>query len=233
MKKRLDKLCSLVDGDICADIGCDHGYLCEMLVEKGVKKIFACEVTTKNVNKAKANITNYINRFCQNVVIYEDKVTYDGGEVSFVLSDGFKNLHILPYCAIIAGMGGELILKILFDDISKLPNTIVLQPMSKIDVVRQEISKYYKIIEDKILFDCGKYYNIIKAVKGQDSLSELEVIFGRTNIQTMHSEFMEYLDNLKSRALKINNEHFKEILSQIKKVEDMYEQNFRVSKNRG
>ena len=79
MKKRLDKLCSLVDGDICADIGCDHGYLCEMLVEKGVKKIFACEVTTKNVNKAKANITNYINRFCQNVVIYEDKVTYDGG----------------------------------------------------------------------------------------------------------------------------------------------------------
>ena len=64
MKKRLDKLCSLVDGNIVADIGCDHGYLCEMLVEKGVKEIYACEVTQKNLEKAKNNIVNYVNRKC-------------------------------------------------------------------------------------------------------------------------------------------------------------------------
>ena len=231
MKKRLDKLCSLVEGNIVADIGCDHGYLCEMLVEKGVNEIYACEVTEKNLEKAKNNIVNYVNRKCRNVQQFDNKIIYDGGKVTFVLSDGFKNLQILPDCAIIAGMGGDLILKILFDNVLKLPNTIVLQPMSKVELVRKTLSDYYKIVEDKVMFDCGKYYKIIKAVKGKDNLSELQLVFGKTNLNEMHSEFIDYLKLQKEHALGINNEHYQKLLSQIQKVEELYEKNFRISKN--
>ncbi len=230
MKKRLQKLCNLTEGDACADIGCDHGYLCEMMVEKGVKDIYACEVTEKNLMKAQKNITNYINRKCKNVVICNNQVTYEGGQVHFVLSNGFKNLQIIPKCVIIAGMGGELILNILLEDKLRLPEILILQPNTKIELVRSTLMQYYQIIEDKVLYDCGKYYNIIKAVKGNDTLTKLEILFGKTNLQTFHKDFIDYLQKMKYNAKKINTEYFKKLLIQIEKVEEMYEQNSRISK---
>ncbi len=221
--KRLKKIASLCQGDICADIGCDHGYLCEMLIDKQVKQIFACEVTTKNLEKAKQNITRYVQKHCKNVSISQNQIQYQGGSVTFVLSNGFRDLQILPECAIIAGMGGDLIINILFENLQKLPNVLVLQPNTKVDKVRTQIIKYYKILEDAILYDGGKYYNIIKAVRGCDSLSELEILFGKTNLQLLHNDFKQYLKSLKAYAKNIKNEKFNKLLSQIEKVEELYE----------
>ena len=220
MKRRLDKICSLCEGNICADIGCDHGYLCEMLIDKHIKEIYACEVTEKNLDKAKNNIVNYVLNHCQNINIKGNTISYQGGNVTFVLSNG---LQILPDCAIIAGMGGDLILNILFDDLNKLPKVIVLQPNTKVDKVRMEIIKYYKIVEDIIVYDCDHYYNVIKAELGKDKLSELEIAFGRTNLKLLHQDFRNYIKYLKDYAKNIKTEKFEKLLSQIEKVEEMYE----------
>lgn len=223
MKKRLTKLCELAEGQVVADIGCDHGFLCEMLIEKGCKEVYACEVTEKNLKKAKDNITIYVKRKKENLIVKDNEIVYDGGKVSFVLSDGFKNLHILPECAIIAGMGGELILNILLENKEKMPKSLVLQPMSKVDKLRKELSNYYHFEEDKILFDCGKYYNILKLTQGTDSLTEMEIIFGRTNLEEKHKDFKDYLKQLKARIGNINREEFNQLRSQIEKVEESYE----------
>ena len=223
MKKRLSKLCDLVEGQVVADIGCDHGFLCEMLIEKGCSEIYACEVTQKNLDKARANITNYVNRNKENIVNYNDEIHYDGGKVSFILSDGFKNLHILPECAIIAGMGGELILNILFENKEKMPEHLVLQPMSKVEKLRKELSNYYTFVEDKILYDCGKYYNIMKLTKGKDILTDLQITFGKTNLELMHKDFKDYLANLKMRICNIKTEEYEKLKSKIEKVEEEYE----------
>ena len=99
----------------------------------------------------------------------------------------------------------------------------MLQPNTKVDKVRTQIIKYYKILEDAILYDGGKYYNIIKAVRGCDSLSELEILFGKTNLQLLHNDFKQYLKSLKAYAKNIKNEKFNKLLSQIEKVEELYE----------
>ena len=223
MKKRLLKLCELVEGQVVADIGCDHGFLCEMLIEKGCSQVYACEVTQKNLEKAKQNITNYIKRKKVNIENYNDEIIYDGGKVGFILSDGFKNLHILPECAIIAGMGGDLILNILFESKEKMPEHLVLQPMSKVDKLRKELSNYYTFVEDKILYDCGKFYNVMKLTKGKDNLTDLEIIFGRTNLELLHKDFKDYLTKLKTRIDNIKTEEYEKLKSQIEKVEENYE----------
>ena len=222
MKKRLSKLCSLVEGKTIADIGCDHGYLCEMLVERDFDKIFACEVTTNNLEKAKENITNYVHRKFKSVTTEQSVLIFKNHKVEFVLSDGFNNLQIVPDCAIIAGMGGELIADILFRDMTKL-QVVVLQPMSKIELLRSKLIEYYEIIEDEVLFDCGKYYNIIKAKRGKDNLTELEVKFGKTNLQNLSPEFKEYLKKIKRVAKEIKTKQYEDLLLQIEKVEEMYE----------
>lgn len=231
MKKRLSKLCSLTNGVSVADIGCDHGYLCEMLIEKNFNNIYACEITNNNLNKAKQNIINYVSRKFNNVNLDQNVLTFQNRKVEFVLSNGFDNLQIVPDCAIIAGMGGELIIDILFKDLNKLPNIVVLQPMSRIEQLRSKLIEQYEIIEDEILFDCGKFYNIIKARRGRDNLSDLEIKFGRTNLQNLTPEFKEYLTKIKSIAKGIKTKQYEDLLIQIEKVEEMYEQNIRIPKN--
>lgn len=231
MKKRLNKLCDLVEGRVVADVGCDHGYLCEMLLCKDVDKIYACEVTQNNLEKAKSNITNYVHRKFENVESGENKLTFGDRAVEFVLSDGFNNLQIVPDCAIMAGMGGELIVDILFRNPNKLPDVVVLQPMSKLEYVRTRLAKHYEIVEDSVLYDCGKFYNVIKAKRGKDKLTSAEVLFGKTNLQVPTQEFMQYLDKIKRVAKEIKTKQYEDLLVQIEKVEEMYEQNFRIPKN--
>lgn len=231
MKKRLTKLSSLVEGDVVADIGCDHGYLCEMLLDKDINKIYACEVTINNLEKAKTNITNYVSRKFDNVKNNDLSLTFGNRSVEFVLSDGFNNLQNALDCAIIAGMGGELIIDILFRDEEKLPKTVVLQPMSKLEYVRKKLAEHYEIVEDSVICDCGKFYNVIKAKRGKDELTEAEIKFGRTNLKNPTIEFKEYLDKIKRIAKEIKTKQYEDLLIQIEKIEGMYEENFRISKN--
>ena len=223
MKKRLQKLMELAEGQTVADVGCDHGYLCEMLTKTNFREISACEVTSKNLHKAKTNITNYVYREFENVENLENKLVFGDKTVSFVLSDGLDNLQKIPDCVIIAGMGGELIANILFKNLEKLPKVVVLQPMSKFEFLRKELSKHYEIMYDSVLYDCGKYYNVIKAKRGECELNELELLFGKTNLKELTPEFKQYLSKLKNNFQKIKTKEFNDLLLQIEKVEELYE----------
>ena len=61
MNKRLEKVSELIDKfDLLADIGCDHGYLGIMALNKGVKFVQFIDNKIGPLNQAKKNCQNMI-----------------------------------------------------------------------------------------------------------------------------------------------------------------------------
>lgn len=142
---------------IFADIGCDHGRLCKMVLDAGkAERILAADLRKPCLDKARALLG-------------------DGAE--YFLGDGLDALNgIVPDVTVISGMGGNTILHILDGKI--LPR-IIISPQNDVYKVRETLTEgAYKIIEDKVVFDKGKFYDIIVLVPGRQTLNELQKTFG-------------------------------------------------------
>ena len=155
---RLREIFSLIDKtDVFADIGCDHGQLCKMVLDSGkAHRILAVDISEACLNKAKALL---------------------GDNAEYYLGDGLCPLgEIVPDVTVISGMGGNTILHIL--DGCALPELIV-SPHNDAYRVRETLTQNgYCIIEDKVVIDNGKYYDIIKLIRGEQKLTELQKTFG-------------------------------------------------------
>ena len=173
---------------VFADIGCDHGYISKSMLDSGkCERVVFSDVSEKCLEKAR---------------ILLRKEVEDGLAIA-VVGDGFKGVCKVD-CALIAGMGGEEIVKIL-DECKNLPEKLVLQPMKNCDKVRVALMRLgYAIIEDFVFFAEGKYYDLISCEKGVDELTEDEIEFGRTNIIERGADFIA--------RLKLNVESLKKIL---------------------
>ena len=130
-----------------ADVGCDHGYISIYLVQSGIAaSAIAMDVRKGPLSGAKANIEGYG---------LENAITTR-------LSDGLKELSKGEADSlVIAGMGGKLMMRILEDgDPESLGIRLsVLQPQSELSDFRQYLrEKGYRILEEKIVFEDGKYY---------------------------------------------------------------------------
>ncbi len=77
------------------------------------------------------------------------------------------------------------------DSVSEL----ILQPQSDIDQVRGWLHQNgYRITDEDMVFDDGKYYVMFRAVKGQDTLyNEDELIYGKLLIAKKHPVLKEFL----------------------------------------
>jgi len=100
------------------------------------------------------------------------------------LSDGAEAL--LPNEAdsiLIAGMGGELILHILTEgeSVCSTAKELILQPQSEIHKVREYLRQHqYKIEDEDMVCEEGKYYPMMRAVK-----TEQDETWNRLNDQTI------------------------------------------------
>lgn len=203
MTDRIAKLISFIPScEVFADIGCDHGYVAKGVLDGGkVKKAIISDISEKCLQKAVLLLNDYIEK----------------GRVNAVVSDGFKNL---PCCdvALIAGMGGEEIIKII-SDCESLPNRIVLQPMKNCDKVRKfVVDNGYFIEFDGVFFLDGKYYDILSLVKGDDFLTEDEILFGRSNLKSLSLDFINRLKEQK----KLLKSLLKKDLSDDDKIKKQY-----------
>ena len=162
LSKRLERIASFVQpGSRVADIGTDHGYVPIWLVQKGVcPSALAMDVRKGPLSRATENIA---------LAGLADKIETR-------LSDGVAKL--LPGEAdsvVIAGMGGELIIKILengrhmWDSVKQW----VLSPQSEIFKVRRWLFENGFVIrkEDMILED-GKFYTVMDVQREKDADSE-------------------------------------------------------------
>ena len=174
---RFEILYNLIgSGEVFADVGCDHGFISKMVLDGGkYKKVILSDISAKSLEKAKSLLSSY------------------GDRVEFIVSDGFCGYKTTPNCAIIAGMGGEEIIKILSGDI--LPKELVLAPQKNTDKVRMHLlDNGYKILKDFTFYSQGKFYDAIKAEKGKDFYEPKEIIFGRDNLKEKPEDFIKKIN---------------------------------------
>ena len=188
LSKRLYAVAGLVtEGASVADIGTDHGYIPIYLVkEKRIKKAVAMDINRGPLERAGMHIRSHG---------LEDIIETR-------LSDGLKELACGEAdTAVIAGMGGALVIQILEGN----PDTagglkeLVLQPQSEIRTVRQYLADSgWKIIDEDMVEEDGKYYPMMKAVHGEpEEYKEQEFRYGRYLLAGRHPVLYRYLNREK------------------------------------
>lgn len=184
LSKRLKTVADMVTkGNIVADIGTDHGYVPIYLVKNEIcPKAYAMDINEGPIKSAISNIAE---------VGLSDRIRA-------IQSDGMEKLQAnMADSVIIAGMGGELIIKILKE--SKVNNTVkefILSPHRDIDLVRRYVLKTNWHIEDeKMVVDAGKFYTVMKVKPGKEEISyeQVEYIYGRCLLENKDLVLKDYL----------------------------------------
>lgn len=156
MSRRLQMLTKMVTpGSRVADIGCDHGFLSIYLVQEGISPaVIAMDVRKGPLSAAREHIdTRGL-----------------GAYIETRLSDGLKKLKPGEVDTVVcAGMGGRLMARILEESKEKtvLLRELILQPQSELQEFREFLRKSgFRITEEDMVREDGKYYFAIRAVPG-------------------------------------------------------------------
>ena len=120
-------------------------------------------------------------------------------KIKLVLTDGAHGLEGLANEYVIAGMGGELIARIICECSFLKPDiSFILQPMTKAEVLRKELYKNgFRITAEKTAEEGDKLYVIIKAEYTGIS-EEISDVFSYTGL----CKDKKYLEKQKSILLK-------------------------------
>lgn len=182
LSNRLLSVSSFVEnGAIIADIGSDHAYLPTYLIKKGVaQKAVAGEVTEGPYQSAFNNVTHHG---------VEDRVIVRLADGLFAIeeSDGVDTVTI-------AGMGGLLIASILENGKSNLKGVhrIIAQPNLHAKAIREwAVANGWKVVNEEILKEDGKIYEILVLERGPAHYDELELLVGPILLKNKGDAFYE------------------------------------------
>lgn len=164
---RLKTIYDMVPYSVTADIGSDHGKLMIALFNDGrIPKGYAIE--------NKKGPYDRLVKALREANIEEDVVP--------LFSDGITDLPISVGTIVLAGMGGDNILKILLDHPEKLKHvqTIIIDAHTNTPKLRKEISDMgFVIADEKMVEEDGIYYEIIKFIKSDVAYyNEQDIEFG-------------------------------------------------------
>lgn len=200
MSERLRTVAGMVTpGNRLADIGTDHGFVPIYLVENGiVPSALAMDVNEGPLGRAEEHIREH--------------GLMD--QIETRLSDGLEKLgRDEADTVLIAGMGGGLIERILGSDPTEsgpacaVPDGVrelVLGPQSEIAHLRRYLALHgWKIADEKMVLEDGKYYQLIKAEKCPEpyGLPDIEAEFGPVLLRERDPvlrKFLEYRQGILS-----------------------------------
>lgn len=182
---RLRAVASMVtEGNRVADVGCDHGYVPIYLIRNGkTPSAIAMDVNSGPLLRAREHIeSNCLSQY-----------------IETRLSDGLDALGKGEAdTVILAGMGGPLMERILrrgeevLEDVSEL----ILQPQSELAKFRRFLSKNgYRIADENMILEDGKYYPMIRAVHGENyELDEAQARFGPALLAKKDPVLIQFLE---------------------------------------
>ena len=169
LDNRLKMCANMISGKgIVCDVGTDHALLAAYLITNGkCEKVIASDINEGPLESAGKTVEKY----------------GISGKVELVLSDGLKNVNGEGVSDIvIAGMGGETIVKILSERQFDLNGIrLILQPMTKAEILRKWLADYgYKIVSENGVSEGEKLYTVITATAMPEcgSLTEFESLRG-------------------------------------------------------
>lgn len=150
---RLQRIAGMIrHGDRVADIGTDHAYLPVFLIKEGIAfKAFACDVSYGPLENAK----NTIER---------------SGVEGITLRKGDGLLAVQPDeidTAVIAGMGGDLMARIISDAewIKNSRYELILQPMTAVEDLREYLCQNgFEILKEQAVSAHNRIYTAMKVV---------------------------------------------------------------------
>ena len=154
LSERLRAVASLVTpGQTLADIGTDHAYVpIRLVLDSLIPRAIAMDVNEGPLARAKENILR---------MGLADRIEAR-------LSDGFEALEEGEVqCAVIAGMGGALTIRILsaFPRKVRKLDQLILQPQSELYEVRKYLEENgFRITAEDMVFEDGKYYPMMQVV---------------------------------------------------------------------
>jgi len=163
-----------------ADIGCDHGWLALALCGR-CERVIAADISEESLKKAarRALDRNGAPRF----------ETRLGAGLS-VLSPGEAD------CLVITGLSGVTIAEILEKgrDVLAGVRTLVLQPVQGQETIRRYLSLHgWRIEEERLSRDARHTHVLIKAVPGEETLSELQAYAGPRLLEACPPLFPELM----------------------------------------
>lgn len=183
LSERLKTVSMLVtEGNRLADIGTDHAFVPIFLVEKGrIPGAVAMDVREGPLMRARENIRQHG---------LEDRIETR-------LSDGLEALGVGEAdTVLIAGMGGALTVRIL-ERRKKLRyevKELVLQPQSETGTVRRFLeSAGFRIVQEKMVLEDGKYYPMMRCLPGDMALSDMEARYGPRLMQERPRDWLRFL----------------------------------------
>ena len=185
ISERLATVASLIPkGAHLVDVGTDHGYVPIWLLQKQhIVSAIAMDVNKGPLARARENRDKYGFTDVMDLRLSNGLEKLKPGEGDSVL---------------IAGMGGPLMIRILEEGRKNASSiqTWVLQPQSEIPSVRRYLHEHdFKIVEEIMLKDDGKYYMAMKAVPGhEEPWNELEYLFGKDLLLNQHPVLKEFVE---------------------------------------
>ncbi|MGT2716330.1 tRNA (adenine(22)-N(1))-methyltransferase [Streptococcus respiraculi] len=222
ISKRLEMVAQFVPQDArLVDVGSDHAYLPLFLVEKGViSYAIAGEVVQGPYQSALQNVADSRYKDCIEVRLANGLAAFDEADQMTAIT--------------IAGMGGRLIADILEAGKDKLGQIerLILQPNNREDDVRTWLEAHdFQLIAESILEEHGKFYEILVAEQGKQSLTALEKRFGPHLLKELSPVFQQKwnreVDKIQHALAQIPAEHaverarIEEKIQHIKEVLDV------------
>ncbi len=214
LSKRMQMLADMVTpGGVIADIGTDHGFLPIHLVEKAVcPSAIGMDVNEGPLERAREHVT----------------AAGLTARIDLRLGDGLEKLFPLEASgAIISGMGGSLVLRILSEGqvvVSAL-DYLILQPQSELKKVREHLADLgLVIVQEEMVEEGGKYYPAMRVEKGQGrEYSSPELQYGplllRGKNSTLH-RFLQKEIKLKEKIRKgLQGKNTPEICARLEEID--------------
>jgi len=192
LSKRLLACAQYTDGFMkLADIGTDHAQLPIHAVEQGY--VYAALAID---NKEGPFVIAYSNVKKANL----------SHKITVIKGDGIDKIDDEVDVLVISGMGGKLISSILQKDSIRNIKRVILQPNIDSSIVRSTMNKLgFKIIDELVLKDAKKYYDVIVFEKGTQTLSTFECDFGPINLALKPFYFVEKIEKEKRNLTNILN----------------------------
>ena len=163
-----------------ADIGADHGRLsCYLLLQGICEKMCVADISAPSLHKAKELLSSHG---------LSDRA-------DFCVGDGLAVLPQPANAIAVLGMGGHTLCGILRSGADKLQGaTLILSAHTDVHLLRKTLMELdYRIDREEIAFAAGRFYVVLRAVPGRESMGERELLLGLRLMESVPKHYREYL----------------------------------------